>query len=176
MVAGRDAIYLTGDRGEILAVSPKDGSQLWRKKVEKTTTIRSYVSVAGHPRGGMVFLAIEDTLFALQAATGQVAWQWQWKPVRRPRERGPIYPPPQPMVRPAQDGLFVVVNWYMDRDTSDDQTDVVFLSYDGRVIFSHTSPNAPAYGSRHAANPFVAGRSLTLHRRGWEIWDRSGVK
>lgn len=175
--AGKEALFIVGSAGDVVALSLKDGATLWRKRLGAAARYPLLdVSVCHELRTGSLFVTFNERVWRLGAATGESLWEWTWSPGKKSGTLRTTRHHPWALVLPAPDGLYCVVNWETQDPSYVSRADVAFLSYEGKLVFQHTSPRHHDSGSDYAHYPFVVGGSLVFHKTGWEIWDRSDAK
>ncbi|MHC4718307.1 MAG: outer membrane protein assembly factor BamB family protein, partial [Planctomycetota bacterium] len=166
---GEKRLIAAGRKGRVAAVSLATGQVVWRKHLAgKAAYAVRDLRLLADPASRRVYVALRETVVAMADGSGEVLWQWKWRP---PPGAGTAAPEPLgPTLRTVGNCLCLVMNWRRaDVDERRERTDVICLSPAGAVILHRTTP---VYTSNWARAVVRTGSKLAfLKGMQWEVWD-----
>jgi HEAT repeat protein/tetratricopeptide (TPR) repeat protein len=164
---GDGVLVVLAKKGEVTAVSLRDGSPLWRAALGVDTTMLSGESaLAPGPADKRVYVAAARQVWVLDGSTGNVVGRWDWIPRHDAHTLIEHYPPRAHVV-PVAGGAYCLWDWASRQNGTSHRTDVVFIGEDGRAGLHE---QCPGYDS--GRNAFAVGQTLAFRRGGlnWNLW------
>ncbi|MFO8012438.1 MAG: PQQ-binding-like beta-propeller repeat protein, partial [Phycisphaerae bacterium] len=167
---GDNLVLLGSESGHVTAMHPRTGATVFDVAVcPAFEWAEHYMRLAVGPAGRQVYAAIGRNVWALDAASGKVLWQWTWQAPKRIEPLPRSYRP-APRLYPVEDGLFGLFNWEEGTAVPPHKrhVDVVRFAADGEVRVHETSPRMHGHLVAFATGRHLAILNGLTH---WEIWE-----
>ena len=138
------------------------------------------MAIAVPREGGVVYAAMGQIVWGLDAASGAVLWHWQWRPLStsgRLAEPTPVRSRPIGWSRLAEfrGGVAGVIGWLAADEEPNVRADVILLSSAGQLLFQQTAPVHSPGRDDYPSKVFVKDTTIVLWTGGrWETWTFAG--
>ena len=131
-----DKVFVTANNGgHVELIDPRTGSIEASNDLGKSGEVD--VAISGD--GETAYVAIGETIWALETGTGKTRWQWQWSPLTETETLSDLKVI-RPHLTPLDAGIACVMSWDVEVRNRHERVDVIGLSNSGEVLIHRTSP------------------------------------